>query len=237
MSVDHGANLQSLIKRLAGEGSPVAQERTQRFHCGPNEPMTDPICDELIWSFLVWEAGEKRAAALAAKLCESFVDLNEFRICLTSELVSFFGQTYPKNAERADRMRTSLNDIFRREHEVSLRSLAGLNKREAKAYLDSIEGIPPYVANRTFLLGLGGHAFPLDNRLLKLLAAEEAIAETETVASGAGWLERQIRSGDAAPAFVSLETWAAEQPTSRSKNKKTSKKITNKSDSAGSQSI
>lgn len=234
MSVDHAAKLQTLVKRLAKKVPQTEDQPSCRFCCGPEEAMTDPICDELIWSFLVWEAGEKRAAAIAAKLCESFVDLNEFRICLTSELVSFFGQTYPKAAERADRMRTALNDIFKREHEVSLKSLASLNKRDAKAYLDSIEGIPPYVASRTFLIGLGGHAFPLDNRLLMLMTAEQAIGEDETVASGAAWLERQFRSGEAAPALAALEIWAAEQQPSRSKTtKKTSKKVTKKSGSAG----
>jgi hypothetical protein len=228
MSADHASNLQTLVKRVTGDAIQAGHEPSIRFSAGPDDPMTDPICDELIWSFLVWEAGEKRAAALAAKLCESFVDFNEFRVCLTGELVSFFGQTYPKAAERADRMRTALNDIFRREHEVSLKSLASMNKRDAKAYLDSIEGIPPYVVNRTFLLGLGGHAFPIDTRLLRLLVNEEAIAESETISSGAGWLERQIRSGDAAPAFVALEVWAADQQGSR---KKSSKKVTKKSGS------
>lgn len=230
MSVDHASNLQALVKRLTSKADDA--EPTQRFCVGPDDPMTDPICDELIWSFLVWEAGEKRAAALASKLCETFVDLNEFRVCLTGELASFFGPTYPKAAERADRMRSSLNDIFQREHEVSLKSLSSMNKRDAKAYLESLEGIPSYVVSRTLLLGLGGHAFPLDNRLLKLLASEQAIADSETVESGSSWLERQIRSGDAAPAFVAIEAWAASQTGARSKStKKASKKVTKKSGS------
>ncbi|GAB5495689.1 MAG: hypothetical protein Phyf2KO_07690 [Phycisphaerales bacterium] len=232
MAVDHAAKLQSLIKRL-GTTDDADAPTCPRFLCKPDESMTDPVCDELIWAYLVWEAGEKRACALASKLCETFVDLNEFRVCLTSELTSFFGQTYPRAAERSDRMRATLNDIYNREHEVNLKSLTTLNKREAKAYLDSLEGIPQYVVNRTFLLGLGGHAFPLDDRLLKFLTAENAIAEDETIDTGASWLERQIRSGDAAPAFIAIEKWAANKraSTSRSTTKKKSKKVTKKSSS------
>ncbi len=232
MAVDHAAKLQSLIKRL-GTSEDADTPSYPRFQCKPDESMTDPVCDELIWAYLVWEAGEKRAGALAAKLCETFVDLNEFRVCLTSELTSFFGQTYPRAAERSDRMRATLNDIYNREHEVNLKSLTSMNKREAKSYLDSLEGIPSYVVNRTFLLGLGGHAFPLDERLLKFLTAENVITDDETVDSGSSWLERQIRSGDAAPAFIAIEKWAANKRTgsARQATKKKSKKVTKKSSS------
>lgn len=236
MAVDHAAKLQSLIKRLGTEAD-APTSPAPRFFCKPDEPMTDPVCDELIWAYLVWEAGEHRAGAVASKLCESFVDLNEFRVCLTNELTGFFGQTYPRAVERSDRIRATLNDIFNREHDVSLTSLVSMNKREARAYLDSLEGIPPYVASRTFLFGLGGHAFPVDDRLLKLLVAEQALAETETIESAANWLERQVRSGDAAPAFLAIEEWASKKrasstrSTTKKKTKKAPKKTSPKSQS------
>jgi len=228
MSVDHAANLQALLTRIAP--APESVQPRPEFELSPGDPMTDPVCQELVWSYLVWEAGEKRARALAGKLCESFVDLNEFRVCLPSELASFFGSTYPKAAERGDRMRATLNDIYNREHAVTLLTLSSMNKRDAKTYLDSLEGIPPYVAARTFLIGLGGHAFPLDDRLLKLLTKEEALAESGDVLAAMGWLERQIRSGDAAPALVALEAHSespsAKKSAPRKPASRTSKKAT-----------
>ena len=229
MSADPAANLLALLDRIAI----ALEDITPRpvFEISPGEAMTDPLCQELVWAYLLWEADEKRARALAAKVCESFVDLNEFRVCLPSELASFFGNTYPKAAERGDRMRATLNDIYNREHSVSLESLAEMNKRDARAYLDSLEGIPPYVAARTFLIGLGGHAFPLDDRLMKILAAEDALAESGDIVSASNWLERQVRSGDAAPALHALEAYADTPSSSRAPRKTTAKKAPKKASS------
>lgn len=206
MSVDPGANLQALLTRLTR--SPVAAAPRPELEMSPGEAMTDAVCQELVWAYLVWEAGEKRARAMAGKLCESFVDLNELRVCLPSELAAFFGASYPLAAERADRIRASLNDIYKREHAVTLASLSSVSKRDARTYLESIEGIPPYVASRTLLIGLGGHAFPLDGRLMAVLAREGALPDGGDLHAAGAWLERQVRSGDAAPALHALEALA-----------------------------
>lgn len=232
MPAEPADNLHALIKRL----EPVEVRHPDpdcRFICPKNEAMTDAVCDQLVWSYLVWEAGAARAEAIAAKLCESFVDLNEFRVCLPSELAGFFGLNYPRAAERAERVRATLCDIYEREHEVSLQSLQEMNKREAKAYLDSLEGIPLYVASRTFLMGLGGHAFPLDERLLALLAAENAVPEGESVQGAASWLERQFRSGEAAPAFAALEAWADEHTAKRLSKKTSARKSSSTKSKSG----
>lgn len=205
MSADPGAKLAALLAGLApGEEACARPELEIR----PGEPMTDPVCQELVWAYLVWEAGPKLARAATAKLCESFVDLNELRVCLPSELAAFFGTSYPLAMERGDRLRATLNDIFSREHAVTLASLPAMNKRDARAYLDSLEGIPPYVAARTMLAGLGGHAFPLDERLMAILVREEALGEAGDIVSASGWLERQVRSGEAARALFALEAHA-----------------------------
>ena len=195
------------------------------------EPM-NPI-NELIYSFLLWNTTTTKANVAFRKITSEFSDLNEFRVTQAEDIADLLGVQYPHLEERVARLLAGLKDVYNREHEVNLKSLTTLNKREAKAYLDSLEGIPQYVVNRTFLLGLGGHAFPLDDRLLKFLTAENAIAEDETIDTGASWLERQIRSGDAAPAFIAIEKWAANKraSTSRSTTKKKSKKVTKKSSS------
>lgn len=228
MSVDHASKLQELLARLAQ--SPTQVTPRPELETAPSEPMTDPVCQELVWAYLVWEAGQKRATALAAKLCDSFVDLNELRVCLPSELAAFFGSSYPKASERAERLRASLNDVYRREHSVSLASLSSINKREARAYLESIEGIPPYVASRTLLLGLGGHAFPLDERLSRVLVSEEALAEAGDLCAAATWLERQIRSGDAAKALHALEALAETAPVPSAPEGKAPRRPSKKSD-------
>ncbi|MEO1534405.1 MAG: hypothetical protein AAFS11_02440 [Planctomycetota bacterium] len=227
MSADPAANLRAFLEAQLKD-APAAPEAS-RFTptLVADHPFADPILEELLYAFLVWEAGDKKAAPAPAKLAATCVDANELRICLSSEIVAALGSTYPKAAERAERIRATLNDIFDREHEVSLASLATAGKREARQYLDSLEGIPPYVAARTALVALDCHAFPVDDRLRKLLAGESCLPEDETTDSAPGWIERQIRAGEAQPMFVALEHWAADRkpaPRTKKKTSRTTKK-------------
>ena len=229
MGVDHASKLRSLLTRLTEDAEPMATPDRPRFMRAPGEPMADEITDEFVWSFLVWEAGERRAGAMVAKVCEHVVDFNELRVCLADELSSCFGSNYPRAVERAERLRASLNDIFRREHDVVLGSLALMTKREAKAYLESLDGIPGYVAARTMLVGLGGHAVPLDDRLHRLLSRHEAVPAGLSLAQAESWLERQIRSAESRGVFELLERWACDEAATRAGLGKGEKKSASKS--------
>ncbi|MEM8758023.1 MAG: hypothetical protein AAGF47_09610 [Planctomycetota bacterium] len=171
----------------------------------------DPVIDELLWSYLVWEAGETRAAPRFAAIAEQYVDLNDLRVGLPADIAGVIGVTYPKAAERTERLLATLNDIFHREHAVSLSHLTELPKRKAKAYLASLEAIPAYVATRVGLVALGIHGLPLDERLTALLAADHAVPEGHAADAAAGWAERQVRSGEAIAASAALEHWAGER--------------------------
>ncbi|MGP1271976.1 MAG: hypothetical protein ACTS22_01450 [Phycisphaerales bacterium] len=175
------------------------------------ELVQDGIIDELVWAFLVWEAGEHRAAARFDAFVSHFVDLNELRVCLPDEIVAALGSSYPRSRERAERLVATLADIYTRQHAVSLAHLRQLGKREARAYLDSLEGIPAYAAARVALIALGCHAFPLDDRLTALLRSRGIIPETESDRAAPVWLERQVRAGDAAELFLGLELWSIDQ--------------------------
>lgn len=237
MSADPAANLRTLLEKLAAD-APKPDE-SSRFTPTqiPEHPFGDPVIEQLVLAFLAWEAGEKRAAAAPAKIAAQCIDVNELRICLPSEIVSILGTTYPKAAERAERIRATLNDIFDREHDVSLAHLPNLGKREARQYLDSLQGIPPYVAARTALLALDCHAFPADERLAKLLAAERCLPDDLAPADAAGWIERHTRAGEAGPMFLALEAWAADRkPASRGSKKSKATRTTKKATSRKSRS-
>lgn len=219
MSADPAANLRALLEAQT-TSDPVGAADRFAPPIVEDHPFADPILAELLYAFLAWEAGDKKAAPAPAKLAATCIDANELRICLPSEIVGALGTSYPKAAERAERIRATLNDIFDREHDVTLASLARVGKREARQYLDSLEGIPPYVAARTALIALGCHAFPVDDRLRKLLTAEGCLPEDESTDSASGWIERQLRAGEAPAMFLALEQWAADhKPAARSKKK------------------
>lgn len=167
----------------------------------------DPLIHQFIYSFLLWEWRAGPAAVALDRLLRTVVDANELRVCLPEEIAAAAGDTTPHAIERASRMRAALNEVYRREHIVTLAPAAALAKRDARAYLESLEGVPAFVAARMVLLALGGHAFPLDDRLHAALDAEQALPPALPLADAAGWLERHFHAGEAAPAYLLMEAW------------------------------
>jgi hypothetical protein len=209
VSPDPSKKLNALLKRLrATYGEAVADPGLEGC------PETaDKLLWHLVFSFLAWEASTARAVMATKRLHGSVVDYNELRVCLNDELVRMVGDRYPRALERVTRLRSTLNDLYRREHAVSLKSLPELPKREARQLLDSCEGLPPFVSARMLLFSLGGHAFPLDHRIHQALLTEEAAPENFDEA--AGWLERHFRVGEAAPAYLLIEAWMNDRPVPR----------------------
>jgi hypothetical protein len=200
---DPAKKLGTLLKRLRGSQGEACPD-----HAGEGRPESaDPLLWQLVYSFLAWESAPSKAAAANKRLHSAVVDYNEMRVCLPDELACIIGDRYPRALERASRLRSTLNEIYRREHAVTLASAATMGKREARQYLESLEGMPPFVAARVLVLGMEGHAFPLDERLHRALLEEEAIPADLAVTDAAGWLERQFRAGEAGPAYLLLEVW------------------------------
>lgn len=172
----------------------------------------DPLVGQFIFSFLLWESSPSRAAASFERLTASMIDTNELRVSLPDEIAAAAGDESPLALERATRLRSSLNDLYRRHHAVTLEPLAGMGKRDARQSLYSLDGVPPFVAARVTLLCLGGHAFPLDRRLHRVLESECALPAGLGVDEAIGWLERTFRTGEALPAYITLEAWMDARP-------------------------
>lgn len=212
--------LAALLKKLraATEAAPTDPALVGR----PDH--ADPLVWQLVFAFMAWDAGPTRAADATAKLHNAVVDYNEMRVCLPHELVAVIGERYPKALERMTRLRGVLNHLYKREHAVSLAKAQSLGKREAREYLESLEGMPAPVAARLTLLAFGGHAFPCDDRLAAALADAGCLPPDLERPAAAGWLERHHRAGETAEPFLLLEAWAPDRPTSRPRKVKPSAK-------------
>lgn len=172
------------------------------------------MLDQFVLSFLLWEASETDARRAFNRLRDAFIDFNELRVCYTDEIADVLGARYPRAAERAERLKASLNDVFNREHAVSFEKVAEMQKRQARQYLESLEGITPYVVARQFLVALGGHAVPVDERLLTRLIDEGAFEAGTDVERAIGALERHVKATESAETHVRLMRWA-DQPASQ----------------------
>jgi len=181
----------------------------------------DPLVQELIFSFLLWDATTTQARNLMRRLGETFVDSNELRVCLADEIAEVIGDRYPRAWERSQRLRATLQDLYKREHGMKLSTLNAANKRDIRGYLDSLDGIPPFVASRLFLVAFGGHAVPCDSRLADLLADEGVIDPKMTDPAEVGaWLERQIRAAESLEGGLLLQAWSDEKGSAPKREKR-----------------
>lgn len=206
---DPAKRFAALIKRLKTEFE--TPQETAGAVAPPPPTTADSVLDQMVYSFLLWETTSTHATTAHKRLREAFVDLNEVRVCFPEEISAAVGERFPKSRERASRLRAVLNDIYRREHGLTLARLIDQPKREARIYLESLEGMPGFVAARVALIGLGCHAVPVDERLLTLLAQERAVEADVSVEEASSWIERQVRANEAAPTHQVLRSWADEE--------------------------
>lgn len=202
---DPARKLAALLKRLNNGSAAPAPPADPWMQDRPETG--DALVWHLVFSFMAWEAGTHLAVDANRRLHDAVVDYNELRVCLPDEVAAILGPAYPLGRERGLRIRAALSDIYRREHRVTLAHLPHLGKREARQYLDSLEGMHPFVAARLSLLSLDAHAFPLDERLRQALVEEQALPADLDLPAATGWLERHFHAGEAAPAYILLEGW------------------------------
>ena len=221
-STECGKVLTKLLKRL-GAGEP------------PEDFATDVAEAVLVQSYLLWETTTDKALTGYDKLMSGVVDFNDLRVTMPNEMTELLGVRYPNIEGRTMRMRATLRDVYNREHGVRLKSLHDMNKRDVKKYIESLDGIPPYVAARLQLVAFGCHAMPVDEQLREALIAEGAADESADVVELSNWLTRQIKSGDGESAHYALQRWVEKQAgrkrttTTRKKTKtKTKRKTTAK---------
>ena len=122
---------------------------------------TDPLM-QLIEGILAAGAPLSRAQAVARRLCQGMVDLNELRVTPPMELAALIGDSVPFAAEKAQRIVNALNAIRVRQDTLDLSFLQHRGRREARDYLESLAGVDRAAAALVVLYGLGGHAVPVD---------------------------------------------------------------------------
>lgn len=197
----------------------------------PTEPVAspfpgeDPVVVELIRSFLVWEAGAGFAERVLRRIRDHVVDFNELRVFLPDEISGMMGAEDPRSQERAERLRASLNEVYSREHDMRLAHLTDEGKRDIRAYLDTLDGMHPFVAARVTLLCFGGHAFPIDGRLRDALSRARVVPADHAPGEVGSWIERQVRAGEAASNYAALEALVeAQTPRPAARTTKTTKR-------------
>jgi thermostable 8-oxoguanine DNA glycosylase len=176
---------------------------------------SDPLICELVFSMLVWESSIDHALRAVECIQTELIDLNELRVCTAEELSGILPSRYPKSLERCQRLIHILNAIFEIENCLSLEHLREKSKREVIEYFGSIDGLPQFVSSRVILLGLGWHAFPIDDWLTKQLARHGITDTSLDISDQTHRMERLVRANDAVKYYTLIEHWATNQRSSK----------------------
>jgi endonuclease III len=177
----HSDDLKQLFKRLMREGKPDGRQTL--------EPL-----DALVRGAMTYDVSDNRAEDAVKAIGKEFVDLNELRVATDLEVHEMLGVRYPAIEERVAMITQCLNDIFEREHTMSLDRLKTISKRDARQFLRELPGMQPFVEAFVMLMAFDGAAFPIDQEMLAYLIEEEILDEGTTLPEAQKFVEHHVKS-------------------------------------------
>jgi endonuclease III len=163
----------------------------------PVVPEPDEPLHRLATAILSRNTTEDRGQAAVNKLLSGMVDWNEIRVSSATELAAILGNAVPDAHGRCQALLRALKWIYNTENRLALDHLKNLGRREARQYLERIDGADEFAAASVMLWSLGGHAVPVSDPVLDLLREIEIIHPEASRAEVQAFLERHINAGDA----------------------------------------
>src|SRR5476649_2722182 len=149
----HSDELKSHLKKLMKEEKAPPKETLDALQA-------------LVRGAMSYDVSDSRADDAMKAIGREFVDLNELRVATDLEIQELLGVKYPAIEKRVAMITQSLNNIFEREHTLSLDRLKAVSKRDARQFLRELPEIHPFVEAYVMVFSFDGHAFPMDDEIL-----------------------------------------------------------------------
>ena len=200
----HAEELRSLYKKLLKEHRPEARE-----------PM-DPL-KALVRGAMSFDVSDHRADEAMKAIDKEFVDLNELRVATDLEIQELLGQRYPNIEKRVAMITQSLNNIFEREHTLSLDRLKTVSKRDARQFLRELPDIHPFVEAYVMLYGFDGHSFPIDDEILGFLRDQGIVEDATPIDEAQRFVEHHLKAEECHDLFASLRAGGVDGKTRKKK--------------------
>ena len=185
----HADELRALLKRLLKERKPAPRQ--------PQEPLK-----ALVRGAMSFDMPDARADDAMRAIEREFVDLNELRVATDLEIQELLGVKYPLIERRVAMITQSLNNIFEREHTLSLDRLKTVSKRDARQFLHGLPDIHPFVEAYVMLFGFDGHAFPVDDDTLAYLRDHGIVEEGTTLDEAHRFVEHHLKADECYDLFA-----------------------------------
>lgn len=180
----------------AGKLKKAFSKQRQASPAGEIPEPDDPV-RRLALAILGEDSGEDEAAAAIDRLLGVMVDWNEVRVSTPDQVFRAMGEKPADGVEKARRLSRALHGVYLHEHKISLERLRNLGRREAREYLEALEGVNDYSAAAVMLWSLGGHAIPVNDALHRALRDAGLVHESATRVEVQAFLERNIPAAQA----------------------------------------
>ena len=194
----HADELRALSKRLQKQFPPGEKQEQ------------DPLM-ALVRAAMSYDVPDSRADEAMRMIDREFVDLNELRVATDLEIAELLGTRYPGIERRVAMITQALNNIFEREHTLSLDRLKTISRRDARQFLRELPEIHPYVEAYVMLFAFDGHAVPIDDVMLGYLKEHDVIEETATLDDAQRFLEHQLKAEECHDFHSSLRRAVGEE--------------------------
>jgi len=198
-------DLRSLCKKLTKQFPPEARQ--------PQDPLK-----ALVRGAMSFDVPDGKAEDAMRLIDREFVDLNELRVATDLEIQELLGQRYPQIERRVAMITQSLNNIFEREHTLSLDRLKTVSRRDARQFLRELPEIHPFVEAYVMLFAFEGHAFPIDDEILAYLKEQEVVEENATLDDAQRFIEHQLKDEECYSLYWGMRRALADEK-SRGKKK------------------
>jgi endonuclease III len=193
----HAEELKSYARKLLRDHKPAPVDH--------QEPLK-----ALVRGAMSYDVSDARAEEAMRAIDHEFVDLNEFRVATELEIQGLLGTRYPAIEKRVTMITTALNNIFEREHTLSLNRLTELSKRDARQFLRDLPDIHPFVEAYVMLMSFDGSAMPIDDTTVDLLI-EQGVLEADTkLVDAQKFIENNLKAEEVYPFYSAIRVAAAE---------------------------
>ncbi len=163
----------------------------------PEIPEPDDPVRRLAIAILGVGCTDEEADRALDRAFPTMVDWNEMRVSSAPELNKATGNTIPQGTQRCKDLIDALQSIFDREDRLSLDVLRIMGRREARHYLEQLGGVDEHAIASVILWSLGGHAIPVNDRLLEALREADLVNPSADRAEVQAFLERHISAAEA----------------------------------------
>jgi endonuclease III len=195
----HADELKSFAKKVMKDYKPAT---------GASEPQ-EPL-QALVRAAMSYDVSDARAEEAMRAIEQEFVDLNEFRVATDLEIQGLLGNRYPGIEHRVGMVTMALNNIFEREHTLSLNRLKEVSKRDARQFLRDLPEVHPFVEAYVMLTAFDGTAMPVDDMILDLLKEHGIIEPETTLVEAQKFLENNLKAEEIPPFFHAVRAAALE---------------------------